>query len=37
MDTQSMIFAYPIYKKLTEKQRKRIAPQILALTEELGQ
>ena len=27
--------AYPIYKKVTEEQRKAIAPQILALTEEL--
>ena len=32
-----MGFAYPMYKKITEKQRERIAPQILALTEELGQ
>lgn len=28
--------AYPAYKKITEKERKRIAPQILALTEELS-
>lgn len=28
--------AYPVYKKITEKERERIAPQILALTEELG-
>lgn len=27
--------AYPVYKKITEKQREKIAPQILALTEEL--
>ena len=32
-----MAFAYPNYKKITEKERARIAPQILALTEELGQ
>ncbi len=32
-----MVFAYPTYKKVTEKERERIAPQILALTEELGQ
>lgn len=32
-----MIAAYPLYKKITEKERERIAPQILALTEELGQ
>jgi len=31
-----MIFAYPVYKVITEKERERIAPQILALTEELG-
>lgn len=31
-----MIAAYPIYKKITAKERERIAPQILALTEELG-
>lgn len=31
-----MGFAYPVYKKITEKQRKKIAPQILALTEELS-
>lgn len=29
--------AYPLYKKITNKERERIAPQILALTEELGQ
>lgn len=32
-----MGFAYPVYKKITDKERERIAPQILALTEELGQ
>lgn len=31
-----MAWAYPLYKKVTEKERERIAPQILALTEELG-
>lgn len=31
----AMASAYPLYKKITEKERKRIAPQILALTEEL--
>ena len=30
-----MIFAYPAYKVITEKERERIAPLILALTEEL--
>lgn len=30
-----MAAALPIYKKITEKERERIAPQILALTEEL--
>lgn len=30
-----MIMAYPVFKKVTEKERERIAPQILALTEEL--
>lgn len=30
-----MAVALPVYKKITEKQRERIAPQILALTEEL--
>lgn len=29
--------AYPAYKRITRKQREKIAPQILALTEELGQ
>ncbi len=32
-----MMLAYPIYRKITEKQKEKIAPQILALTEELGQ
>lgn len=32
-----MGMAYPVYKKITEKQREKIAPQILALTEELSQ
>ncbi len=32
----SMLVAYPLYKKITNKERERIAPQILALTEELG-
>lgn len=27
--------AYPVYVKITEREKKRIAPQILALTEEL--
>lgn len=27
--------AYPVYKKITEKQKEKIAPQILALSEEL--
>jgi len=30
-----LVPAYPIFKKVTEEQRKKIAPQILALTEEL--
>lgn len=30
-----MAGAYPLYKKITEKERKRIAPKILALTEEI--
>lgn len=30
-----LVPAYPIFKKVTEAQRKKIAPQILALTEEL--
>ena len=28
--------AYPIYKRITEKERQKIAPQILKLTEELS-
>ena len=28
--------AYPAYVRITQKQRKKIAPQILALTEDLG-
>lgn len=28
--------AYPVYSKITAKERERIAPQILALTEELS-
>lgn len=32
-----MASAYPIFKKITEQEKERIAPQILALTEELGQ
>lgn len=28
--------AYPIYLKITEKQREKLGPQILALTEELS-
>lgn len=31
-----MAAALPIYNKITEKERQRIAPQILALTEELS-
>ncbi len=27
--------AYPVFKKVTEEQKKKITPQILALTEEL--
>ena len=30
-----LVPAYPIFKKVTEEQRKKIAPRILALTEEL--
>ena len=30
-----MVMAYPIFSKVTEKERERIAPEILALTEEL--
>lgn len=28
--------AYPVYRKLVEKEKERLAPQILALTEELS-
>lgn len=31
-----MIMAYPMYAKITAKEKERIAPIILALTEELG-
>lgn len=31
-----MGIAYPVYMKVTEKQREKLAPQILALTEELS-
>ena len=31
-----MALALPLYKKITKKERERIAPQILALTEELS-
>lgn len=31
-----MAAALPVYKKITQKERERIAPQILALTEELS-
>ncbi len=31
-----MALAYPLFKKITEKERERIGPKILALTEELG-
>jgi len=37
MGIVAMALAYPIYKRITEQERERIAPQILALTEELGQ
>lgn len=30
-----LAMAYPVYKKITEKQREKIAPQIIALSEEL--
>lgn len=30
-----MVMAYPVFVKVTEKERERIAPEILALTEEL--
>ena len=29
--------AYPLYKRLTESERKRLAPEILRLTDELMQ
>ncbi len=32
-----VISAYPLYQKITKKERARIAPQILKLTEELSQ
>lgn len=32
----AMVGAYPLYKKVTDSEMERIAPQILALTEELG-
>ena len=32
----AMVGAYPLYKKVTDSERERIAPQILALTEVLG-
>lgn len=31
-----MILAYPVYAKITAREKERIAPLILALTEELG-
>ena len=31
-----LAMAYPLYKRVTKKQREKIAPQILALTEELS-
>lgn len=31
----AMVVAYPLYKMITEREMERIAPQILALTEEL--
>lgn len=31
----TLVLAYPLYVKLTEKQRKKLAPEILRLTEEL--
>lgn len=31
-----MCLAYPIYTKITENQKEKLAPQILALTEELS-
>lgn len=32
----TLALAYPAYVRITKKQREKIAPQILALTEELG-
>lgn len=32
----AMAMAYPVYKRVIEKERERIAPQILALADELG-
>lgn len=32
----AMVGAYPLYKKITDSEKARIAPQILTLTEELG-
>ncbi len=32
-----VIAAYPLYQRITQKERDRIAPQILKLTEELSQ
>ena len=31
-----MLSAYPVYKKITERRRREIAPEILRLTDELG-
>lgn len=31
-----LAMAYPCYKRITQKQREKVAPQILAMTEELG-
>ncbi|MBQ8821951.1 MAG: hypothetical protein IJZ82_04865 [Lachnospiraceae bacterium] len=33
----TMGMAYPAYTRITQKERARLAPQILALTEEIGQ
>ena len=32
-----IVAAYPVYKRITARERERIAPQILALTEELSE
>ena len=32
-----VILAYPLYRRIIEKERKKIAPQILKLTDELSQ